>query len=46
VLIEVLNPPQISCMRCGQAIRRGERVRVTITPGGGPNFVEHPDPCY
>jgi len=45
VVVELVNRQEVTCMRCGGRIKRGEPVRVTITPGGGPNQVEHPEPC-
>jgi hypothetical protein len=45
VVVEVLGGKDVPCVRCGGLIKRGEFVRVTITPGGGRNVVEHPERC-
>ena len=33
------------CVSCGRMLKRGDRIRVTITPGGGRNRVEHDPVC-
>lgn len=33
------------CATCGDTLRRGDAIRVTITPGGGPNRVQHEADC-
>lgn len=33
------------CVECGGLLRRGDPIRVTITPGGGPNRVAHDPVC-
>ena len=44
VLHETLTRPW-QCASCGKTVRRGEMVRVTITPGAGANRVEHDHAC-
>lgn len=45
VLHETLTPRGWPCAMCGSLIRRREPIRVTITPGGGANRVEHDFEC-
>jgi hypothetical protein len=40
-----LNRPWM-CSACGKQIARGAAVVVTITPGEGPNRVEHDPACF
>jgi hypothetical protein len=40
-----LSKPSWPCSACGAELKRGDPIKITITPFGGPNRVEHDPDC-